>query len=156
MLQCGLWLRKRKTPNVIKGLFCATLAPQASACSCRIPHKRASASARLNTRARSIRLPTGERETALPAVICACHVEPDATRVACPVREKLNGLKAFGSIPFFYLMALARPRNRGDQDRLRSLPKHRSRDRRSGWVRGAIPSRIPLTGSGPKRHALSG
>ena len=30
--------------------------------------------------------------------------------MACPVREKLNGLTAFGSIPFFYLMANARPR----------------------------------------------
>jgi len=92
--------------------------------------------------------------SALPAVKCECHVEPDATRVACPVREKLNGLKACWLNPVL-LSHNHRPWS-VEPGRPRKTPSNRSRDRRSGWVRGCFPSGIPLTGSGPKRDALSG
>ena len=82
--------------------------------------------------------------------------------MACPVREKLNGLKAIGSIPFFYLMGVV-PDGRyrigatkNDSD-LTSEPQQLKRVCEAiPWEGESDASRIPLMGLGPKHNVLSG
>ncbi len=49
--------------------------------------------------------------------------------MACPVREKLNGLKAIGSIPFFYLITIVLVGRTGatKKDSERSEPRQTKR-----------------------------
>jgi len=85
---------------------------------------------------------------------CERHVEPDARRLACPVREKLNGLKISKLIQSRSSISwLISRSNRGDQDRPYRAIEGLRQMKRVGEGR---PSRIPLMGLGPNPYGYRG